>query len=194
MPNNWCFSTVVLESTFESPLDCKEVTVVNPKGNQSWIFIGRADAKAEAPMLWPLYAKSRLMGKDPDAGKEKAGGKGDERGWDGWMASPTQRTRVWANSKRLWRTGKPTVLQFMGLQRVGHDWATEQRHVSDSTPYSSFSDLFHWAQNPPIPSAFLNVYYYYYYYVDHFKTLCWICCNIASALYFGFLAQRHMGS
>ena len=64
------FWTVVLEKTFESPLDCKEIQPVNPKGNQSWIFIGRTDAEAEAPILWPPDVKSPLIGKDPDAGKD----------------------------------------------------------------------------------------------------------------------------
>ena len=68
VPKNWCFWTVVLERTLESPLDCKEIQQVNPKGNQSWIFIGRTDA--EAPILWPPNAKSWLIGKDPDAGKD----------------------------------------------------------------------------------------------------------------------------
>ena len=67
---NWCFWTVMLEKTFESPLDCKEIKPVNPKGNQSWIFIGRTDAKAEAPILWPPAVRNRLIGKDPDAGKD----------------------------------------------------------------------------------------------------------------------------
>ena len=67
-----------------------------------------------------------LTGKDPDPGKRlRARGEGDDRGWDGWMASLTQRTWVWANSGRMWRTGKPDVLQSMGSQRVGHDWVTE---------------------------------------------------------------------
>ena len=66
----WCFRTVVLEKTPESPLDSKEIKPVNPKGNQPWIFIGRTDTKAEAPTLWPPDAKSQLMGKDPDAGKD----------------------------------------------------------------------------------------------------------------------------
>ena len=68
VPKNWCFWTVVLEKTLESPLDCKEIQPVNPKGNQSWIFIGRTDAEAEAPILWPPNA-NWLIGKDPDAGK-----------------------------------------------------------------------------------------------------------------------------
>ena len=67
---NWCFWTVVLEKTLESPLDCKEIKLVNPKGNQSWIFIGRTDVEAETPVFWPPYVKSWLIGKDPDAGKD----------------------------------------------------------------------------------------------------------------------------
>ena len=70
VPKNWCFWTVVLEKTLLSPLDCKEIQPVHPKGNQSWIFIGRTDAKAEAPILWPPDAKNWLTGKDPDAGKD----------------------------------------------------------------------------------------------------------------------------
>ena len=68
-PKNWCFWTVVLEKTLESPLDCKKIKPVHPKGNQSWIFIGRTDAEAETPILWPPDAKNWLTGKDPDAGK-----------------------------------------------------------------------------------------------------------------------------
>ena len=67
---NWCFWTVVLEKTLESPLDCKEIQPVNPKGNQSWIFIGRTDAEAEAPTLWPPDVKNWVIGKDPHAGKD----------------------------------------------------------------------------------------------------------------------------
>ena len=67
---NWCFWTVMLENTLESPLDCKEIKPVNPKGNQSWIFTGRTNAEAEAPILWPPDMKNRFTGKDPDAGKD----------------------------------------------------------------------------------------------------------------------------
>ena len=67
----WCFQTVVLEKTLENPLDCKEIKPVNRKGSQPWIFIGRTDAEAEALILWPPDAKSRLLGKDPDAGKDR---------------------------------------------------------------------------------------------------------------------------
>ena len=70
VPKNWCFWTVVLEKTLDSPLDCKKIKAVNPKGNKSWIFIGRTDAEVDAPILWPPDAKSWLIGKDPDAGKD----------------------------------------------------------------------------------------------------------------------------
>ena len=124
--NNIQTCTVSVRETLESPLNCKEIQSVNPKGNQSWIFIGRTDAEAEAPTLWPPDVKNWLIGKDPDAGKRlKAGGEGGDRGWDGWMASPTQWTCAWASSGRWRRTGKSGVLQSMGSQRVGHDWATE---------------------------------------------------------------------
>ena len=69
-PKNWCFWTVVLEKTLESPFDCKEIQPVHPKGDQSWVFIGRTDVEAETLILWPPDAKNRLIGKDPDAGKD----------------------------------------------------------------------------------------------------------------------------
>ena len=127
VPKNWCFWTVVLEKTLESPLDCKEIQPVHPKGDQSWIFIGRTDDKAEPPILWPPDVKNWLIGKDPDAGKLKAEGEGVGRGWDGWMVSPTQWTWVWASSRRWWRTGKPGMLQSMesqGRTRLGHRTTT----------------------------------------------------------------------
>ena len=121
VPRNWCFWTVVLEKTLESPLDCKEIQPVHPKGDLSWVFTERTDAEAETPILWPPDGKSWLIGKDPDAGKDW----GDDRGWDGWMASPTQWTWVWVDSGSWWWTGRPGVLWFMGSQRVGYNWETE---------------------------------------------------------------------
>ena len=112
---------MVLEKTLESPLDCKEIQPVHPKENQPWDFFGRNDAEAKTPVLWPPHAKSWLCGWEGLG----AGGEGDDRGWDGWMASPTRWTWVWVNSGRWWWTGGPGVLRFMGSQRVGHDWATE---------------------------------------------------------------------
>ena len=90
VPNNWCFWTVVLEKTLESPLDCKESQPVYPKGNQSWIFIGRTNAEAETLILWPPDTKNWLTGKDPDAGKdwrrEEKGTTADEMvGWHHWL-------------------------------------------------------------------------------------------------------------
>ena len=105
---------------------------VNPKGNQPWMFIGKTDAEAEVPILWPPDIKSWFIGKDPDAGKKlKAGEEGDVRGWDGWMVSLTQWTWVWANSERWWRTGKPSVQTSMGLQIVRHDLVNEQQEISN---------------------------------------------------------------
>ena len=99
--------------------------VMSAAGDQSWVFFGRNDAKAETPILWPPYVKSWLIGKDWYWEGLRAGGEGDDRGWDGWMASPTPWTWVWVNSGSWWGTGRPAVLQFMGSQRVGHDWVTE---------------------------------------------------------------------
>ena len=123
-PKNWCFWTVVLEKILESPMDCKEIQPVHPKGNQSWIFFERTDAEAETPILWSPDAKNRLIGKD--AGRLKAGGKGDDRGWDGWVASPTLWTRVSVSSRSWWWTGEPSMLWSAGSQRVRHNWATER--------------------------------------------------------------------
>ena len=124
-PKNWCFWTVVLEKTLESPLDCKEIQPVHPKGNQTWIFIGSTDAEAEIPILWPPDAKSWLLRKDPDVGRiegRRRRGRQKMRWLDGIT---TWWTWVWINSGSWWWTGKPVVLLSMGSQRVGHDWATE---------------------------------------------------------------------
>ena len=88
MLKNWCFWTVVLEKTLESPLDCKEIQPVHPKGDQSWIIIGRADAEGDAPILWPPDGKNWFIWQDPDAGKDWRQEK-DDWGWDGWMVSLT---------------------------------------------------------------------------------------------------------
>ena len=116
---NWCFGTVVLERTLESPLDCKEIQPVNPKGNQSWIFIGRTDAEAE---VLPPDVKNWLLGKDPDAGKNW---RQEEKGMTEYeMVTWYHRLdgQVWASSRSWWWTGKPCMLPSMGLQRVEHDY------------------------------------------------------------------------
>ena len=106
---NWCFWNVMLK-TLESPVDCKEIQPPHPKGNQSWVFIRRTDAEAEAPIFWPPDVKSWLTGKDPDAGKD---------------VSPTWCTWIWVSSRSWWSTGKPSVLQSMGLQKIGHHWVAK---------------------------------------------------------------------
>ena len=83
-PKKWCFWTMVLEKTLESPLDCKEIQPVHPKGDQSWVFIGRTDAKAETPILWPPHAKSWLIEKDPDAERDWGQEEKDEDEMAGW--------------------------------------------------------------------------------------------------------------
>ena len=122
---SWCFWTVVLEKTLESPLDCKEIKPVHLKGNQSWIFIGRTDADSETPILWPPEGDSL---KSPWCWKRlKAGGEGDDRGWDVWMASLAQWTWVWVSSWSWWWTGKPDVLRSMGLQ--SRTWLTDRTEL-----------------------------------------------------------------
>ena len=98
VPKNWCFQIVVLEKTLKSPLDYRKLTLVNPKGNQPWIFIGRTYAKAEAPIFWPPDVKSQLIGKDPDAGKDW--GQKEKGTSEDETALPTQWTWVWANYGR----------------------------------------------------------------------------------------------
>ena len=116
-----CYWTVVLEKILESPLDCKEIKPVNPRGNWPWIFLGRTDAEAETLKLSPC-CKEPTHWKRPWCWETlKAGGERDDRGWDGWTASVTQWTWVWANSGSWWWTGKPDVLQSIR----SHDWVTE---------------------------------------------------------------------
>ena len=116
----WCWRRLL-----KSPLDCKEIQLVHPKGDQSWVFIGQTDVEAETPILWPLDAKCWLIWKDPDAGKdwgqEEKGMTEDKMvGWHHQLNG-----HVWVNSGSWWWTGRPGMLQSMGLQRVGHDWASE---------------------------------------------------------------------
>ena len=123
VPKNWCFWTVVLEKTPESPLDCKEFQLVYPKGDQSWVFIGRTDIEAETPILWPPGAKNWLFGKDPDAGK---GGRQEEKRMTedemvGWhhglhLHEFEQSSGVGDGQGSLWS---------MWLQCVVHNWVTK---------------------------------------------------------------------
>ena len=130
VPNNWCFWTVVWEKTLESPLDCKEIQPVHPKRDQSWVFIGRTNAEAETPILWPPHAKSWLIGKDSDAGRdwgqEEKGMTEDEMaGWHRWLDGLESQ---WTPGVGDGQGG----LRFMGLQRVEHDWMTERNWTDTS--------------------------------------------------------------
>ena len=120
-------ASLVFEKTFESPLDCKEIQPVNPKGNQSCIFIGRTDAEAETPVLWPPEELTDL--KRPWCWKRlRAGGEGDDRGWDSWMASLTGWTWVWASSGSWWWTGKLVCCSPWGHKESG---VTERLNWTD---------------------------------------------------------------
>ena len=129
-PKNWWFWNMVLEKTLDSPLDSKEVHPIHPKGNQSWIFIGRTDAEVETPILWPPDTKNWLIGKTLMLGKIEGRRRRGRQTWDGWMALLTRWTWVWVSSKSWWWTGKPGMLQPIGFQRIGHDSVMElnQRH------------------------------------------------------------------
>ena len=140
VPKNWCFWIVVLEKTLESPLDCMEIRPLNFKGSQLWIFIGRTEA--ETPVLWPPDVNSWLIGKDPDDGKDRRQEKGTPEDQMVRRASPTQRTWIWANSGRWWRTEEPGVLQSMGSQRVGCDLVTEQGSQHKKDLYIKVKSLF----------------------------------------------------
>ena len=114
----------VLEKTLESPLNCKEIQPVHAKGDQSSVFIGRCWSWNSNTLATWCEELTHL--KRPWCWERlKAGGEGDDRGWDGWMASLTQQTWVWVNSGSWWWTGRPGVLRFMGSQRIRHNRVTE---------------------------------------------------------------------
>ena len=141
VPKNWCFRTVVLEKTPESPLDCKEIKPVNPKENQSWIFNWKDWCWSWNSNTLATWCEEVTHWKRPWCRVRLKVGQGDDRGWDGWMASPTQWTWVWANSGSWWWTGRPGVLQSLWSQRVGHDWVTDMNWTLNmfSTFISCFS-------------------------------------------------------
>ena len=130
----------MLEKTLESLLECKEIQPVHPKGNQSWVFIGRTDAEAETLILLPPDVKSWTHLKRPWCWERlKEGGDGDNRGWDGWMVSSTWWMWVWVSSESWWWTGKPSMLRSMGSQRVRHNWVSELNWTSIGAPHLKLS-------------------------------------------------------
>ena len=128
---NWCFWTVVLEKTLESPLDSRRsnqaiLKEISPEYSLEGLML-----KLKLQYVGHLMRRADSFEETLMVGKIEAGGEGDDRGWDGWMASPTQWTRVWVDSGSWWWTGRPGVLWFMGSQRVGHNWATELNWTED---------------------------------------------------------------
>ena len=138
---NWCFATVVLEKTLESPLACKEVKPVRPKGDQSWVFIGRTDAEAEAPILWPPDAKSWLIRKDPDAGTDwRQGEKGaieDELvGWHHRLnGHEFEQAPEMVKDRKTWSSA---VYEIAKSQTRLSDWTTKVREVGGERNYLYF--------------------------------------------------------
>ena len=125
---NWCLQIVVLEKNLESPLDSKKSKAVNPKSTLNIHWKDWCRCWSSTFNTLTTWWKEPTHWKRPGCWERlKAGGEAGDRGWQGWMASSTQWTRVWASSGREWRTGKPGVLHSMGSQRVGHDWVTEQQ-------------------------------------------------------------------
>ena len=129
-PKNWCFWTVVLEKTLESPLDCKEIQPVHPAGDQSWVFIGRTDVEDETPIFWPPDAKSWLIWKDPDVGKdleqeENGMTEGEMVGWNHWLNGHGFEQALGDGEGQ----GSPACCSPWGC-RVGHYWMTEQQQCS----------------------------------------------------------------
>ena len=142
VPKNWYFWTVVLEKTFESLLDCNEIKPVYPKGKQSWIFIRRTDAEAEALILWPHDAKNWLIGKDPDAGKdwglEEKGTRDDEM--VGWHHQLNGHEFGWTPGVGNGQGGLKCCCPW--VHNVGHNWATEMNLTESAKTWSTEKQQF----------------------------------------------------
>ena len=138
---NWCFWTVVLEKILGSPLDCKEIQPVHPKGDQTWVFIGRTDCWSWNSNTLATWCEELTHWKRPWCWERlRARGEGDDREWDDWMASLTRWTWVWVDSRSWWWTGRPGVLWFMGLDREA--WRAAVHGVTKSrTQLNDWTEL-----------------------------------------------------
>ena len=146
----WCWRRL------KRPLDYKEIQPVHPKGDQSWVFIGRTESEAETPILWP-YVEDLIHLKRPWCWERlKAGGEGGDRRWDGWMTSLTRQTWIWASSRSCWLTGRPGVYQSMEWQRVRHDWWL---NWTEACYWKSYCLVISWDQ--AIHSVCRNLHYFY---------------------------------
>ena len=144
--NNWCFWAVVLEKILETPLDCKEIQPVHSKGNQSWIFIGRTDAEVETEtpiQYFGTWCEELTHWKRPSCWARLKAGEGDDRGWDGWMASPTWWTLNWAISRSWWWIGIPAVHKITKSWTQLSNWTELMTYIIKYIIKSLF--LFYWA-------------------------------------------------
>ena len=148
VPKNWCLWIVVLEKTLESPLDCKKIQLIHSKGNQSWIFIGRTHDEAETLILWSPDAKNWLIGKAPFAGKIEGRGEGDDRGWDGWMASPIQWTWVWVNSVSWW---------WKGSLACWSSWGHKESDMTERLNWTELNKIFQMLSESEVTHSCLSL-------------------------------------
>ena len=161
---NWWFLTVVLKKTLESPLDCKEIQPVNSKGNQSWISLEGLMLKLKLQYIGHLMWWTGSLEKTLMLGKIKGRRRRDNRGQDGWMASPIGWTWVWVIFRSWWWTGKPGVLQSMESQKVRHDWMTELNWLTEpinNKIYSNETDTKREEKNYICQITLYSPFYYY---------------------------------